>query len=46
MIPSVLYEVNYSNDYNTVYNEAKKQIERMKSIFIQHTGFIGRYRRV
>ena len=26
MIPCVLYEVNYSIDYNTVYNEAKKQI--------------------
>ena len=32
MIPYVLCNVNYSNDYNTVYNEAKKQIGADESI--------------
>ena len=34
MIPRVLYEVNYSNDYNVVYNEAKKQIGADESVSI------------
>ena len=32
MIPYVLYNVNYSNDYNVVYNEAKKQIGADESV--------------
>lgn len=32
MIPYVLCNVNYSNDYNVVYNEAKKQIGADESV--------------
>ena len=32
MTPRVLYEANYSNDYNVVYNEAKKQIGADESV--------------